>query len=143
MAVVVFDPQAFLAAYPRFADPATGEGLLTDAQLQQAFDVACLLLDNTDASPVPYDPDKGVMARKTLLYLIVCHLATLALWPMGQSGPATGATQGSVSVSFSPPQNTGNGFWGQTPCGQAYWQAIRAYAAGGRYYAAKHCHPWG
>ena len=73
MAVVVFDPQEFREAYPRFVDPKTGQPLLTDAQLRQAFDVACLLLDNTDSSPVPYDPVHGVMIRKTLLYLLVCH----------------------------------------------------------------------
>lgn len=88
MAVVVFDPQEFREAYPRFVDPKTGQPLLTDAQLRQAFDVACLLLDNTNSSPVPYDPAHGVMIRKTLLYLLVCHLATLALWPMGQAGPS-------------------------------------------------------
>lgn len=143
MAVVVFDPQAFLEAYPRFRNPQTGEPLLTDAQLQQAFDVACLLLDNTDASLVPYDPDKDIMIRKTLLYLLVCHLATLALWPVGQSGPMSNATEGSVSVGFSLPQSTGKAFYNQTPCGQTFWQAMQPYVAGGRYYAAKHYHPWG
>lgn len=143
MGVVVFDPQAFLAAYPRFADPATGEGLLTDAQLQQAFDAACLLLDNTDASPVPYDPANGVLVRRTLLYLLVCHLATPTLWPLGQSGPLSNAAEGSVSVGFVVPQNAGKAFYNQTPCGQAFWQAVQPYAAGGRYYAAKQYHPWG
>ena len=138
MAVVVFDPAAFREAYPQFT-----AALLTDAQLQQAFDVACLLLDNTDGSPVPYDPENGVMIRKTLLYLLVCHMATMALWPVGQSGPMSNATEGSVSVGFSLPQNTGKAFYNQTPCGQAFWQAVQPYAAGGRYYAAKHYHPWG
>ena len=76
MAVVEFDPAAFREAYPRF----TAE-LISDAQLQQAFDLACLLLDNTDASLVPYDPEHGILIRRTLLWLLVCHLATMALWP--------------------------------------------------------------
>lgn len=143
MAVVVFDPQEFREAYPRFVDPKTGQPLLTDAQLRQAFDVACLLLDNTDSSPVPYDPVHGVMIRKTLLYLLVCHLATLSLWPMGQAGPVASATEGTVSISFSVPQNTGKAFYAQTPCGQTFWQAIQPYAVGGRYYAARYWHPWG
>lgn len=138
MAVVVFDPAAFREAYPRF----TAE-LLTDAQLQQAFDMACLLLDNTDGSPVPYDPEHGVMARQTLLWLLVCHLATMALWPTGQSGPTASATEGSVSVSFSIPQNAGKAFYNQTPCGQSFWQAMQPWAVGGRYYAVRHYHPWG
>lgn len=141
--VVVFDPREFVEAYPRFTDPASGEPLLTDAQLQQAFDVACLLLDNTDASPVPCDPESGVMVRKTLLYLLVCHLATLALWPVGQSGPVSSATEGSVSASFSVPTATGKAFYNQTPCGQAFRQAVQPYVSGGRYYAVRHHHPWG
>lgn len=120
MAVVVFDPQEFREAYPRFFDPKTGQPLLTDAQLRQAFDVACLLLDNTNSSPVPYDPAHGIMIRKTLLYLLVCHLATLALWPMGQAGPVASATEGTVSISFSVPQDTGKAFYAQTPCGQTF-----------------------
>ena len=141
MAVVVFDPEAFLAAYPRFAPG--GATLLKDSQLRQAFDVACLLLDNTDASPVPYDPERGILIRQTLLWLIVCHLATLALWPMGQSGPVSSATEGSVSTSFSLPQNTGRAFWSQTPCGQTFWQAVQPYVVGGRYFGVRHYHPWG
>ncbi|WP_297849464.1 DUF4054 domain-containing protein [uncultured Desulfovibrio sp.] len=141
MAVVVFDPQAFLEAYPRFAPG--GKPLLTNAQLEQAFEVACLLLDNSDASPVPYDPDRGIMIRRTLLWLIVCHLATLALWPVGQSGPMSSATEGSVSVSFSLPQNTGKAFWNSTPCGQTFWQALQPYVVGGRYFGVRHYHPWG
>lgn len=141
MAVVVFDSQDFLEAYPQFAP--NGRQLLTDAQLRQAFDVACLMLDNSDGSPVPYDPDREIMIRRTLLWLIVCHLATMALWPAGQAGAMSSATEGSVSVSFSAPASQGKAFWNQTPCGQTYWQAIQKYLAGGRYYAVRHYHPWG
>ena len=137
MAVVVFDPQEWLGTHPRF------EGLLTDAQLQNAFDVACLLLDNTEASPVPYDPPAGVMTRKTLLYMLVCHLATLALRPLEQVGVMTNATEGSVSVGFQLPTVTNGQWYQQSQCGQAYWQAIQKYLVGGRYYAAKQYHPWG
>ncbi len=138
MAVVEFDPAAFREAYPRFT-----EALLSDAQLRQAFERACLLVDNSDGSPVPYDPEHGVVIRRTLLWLLVCHVATMALWPAGQSGPAASATEGSVSVSFSVPQNAGPGFYSQTPCGQAFWRAIQPYAVGGRYYAVRHWRPWG
>ncbi len=69
MAVVVFDPAAFREAYPRFSSE-----LISDAQLEQAFDLACLLLDNTDASPVPYDPERGILIRRTLLWLLGCHI---------------------------------------------------------------------
>ncbi len=142
MAIVIFDADAFRNAYPQFA-AADGKPFLTDGQLGQAFDVACLMLDNTDQSPVPYNPDKGVMIRRTLLWLIVCHLAAMALWPSGQAGPMTNAAEGSVSVSFSAPPSQGKAYWNQTPCGQAFWQAVQRYVAGGRYYAVKHYHPWG
>lgn len=142
MAIVVFDAQEFLEDFPKFTKP-DGTGLLTDAQLAQAFEVACLLLDNTDKSLVPYDPDKGILVRKTLLYLLVCHLATLALWPLGQSGPMSSATEGSVSTGFSLPTGTGDAYYNQTPCGQTFWKLMRSYTAGGRYYAKHYVHPWG
>lgn len=138
MAVVAFDPAAFRELYPQFT-----EAIITDGQLAQAFNVACLLLDNSDASPVPYDPTTGVLTRQTLLNLLVCHLATLALWPWGQNGPVASSSEGSVSVSFGLPNRTDGAFFRQTPCGQAYWQAIQAYIRGGRYYPVTHFHPWG
>jgi hypothetical protein len=138
MAVVVFDPAAFREMYPQFT-----EELLTDAQLQNAFDVACLCVDNSDASALPYDPDNQVYIRRTLLNLFVCHLASMALWPAGQSGPMSNATQGSVSVGFSVPTAVNGQYFSQTPCGQTFWQAIRPYLIGGRYYANKVIHPWG
>ena len=137
MAVVVFDPAEWLEAYPQF------QGLLTNAQLNQAFGIACLMLDNTDASPVPYDPDNGIETRKILLWLLVCHLAALALRPVNQSGPMTSATEGSVSVGFQVPTALNGQYFQQTPCGQSYWQAIKKYVVGGRYYDICHFHPWG
>lgn len=137
MAVVEFDPAAWLEAYPQF------QGQLSEAQLAQAFDVACLLLDNTDASPVPYDPSNGIETRRVLLWLLVCHLATLALRPLNQSGPMTSATEGSVSVGFQVPQTVNGAYFVQTPCGASYWQAVRKFVVGGRYYDACRYHPWG
>lgn len=137
MAVVVFDPAYFVEQYPQF------KGVLTDAQLQQAFDVACLMLDNTNQSPIPYDPEKGVVIRCTLLNLLVCHLATRALWQSGQAGTVSTATEGSVSVGFSLPTKTDGEYFKSTPCGQTFWQAVRPYLSGGRYYAIRHYHPWG
>jgi len=137
MAVVVFDPQEWLEAYPQF------QGQLTDAQLTQAFNVACLMLDNTDASPVPYDPDNGIETRKVLLWLLVCHLAALALRPVNQPGPMTNATEGSVSVGFQVPTALNGQYFCQTPCGSTFWQAVRKFVVGGRYYDTCHYHPWG
>lgn len=137
MAIVTFNPVGFRDEYPQFS-------LFTDGQLKAAFKIACLLLDNTEASPVPYNPDKGIYDRETMLYLLVCHLCTLAKWVTeGQSGPVTSASEGSVSVSFSVPQTTGETYYTQTPCGQTFWKLAAAYRSGGRYIAVKHYHPWG
>ena len=128
MPIVVFDPTAFRESRPQLA-------ALTDAQLREAFSVACLILDNSEASTVPYDPANGITDRATLLNLLVCHLATLAL--RGEAvGALASATEGSVSVSFSSPAAPGAGWFAQTPCGLAYWQAIAGYRLGGRWYAA-------
>ncbi|HDX9111824.1 TPA: DUF4054 domain-containing protein [Klebsiella michiganensis] len=137
MAIVTFDSDEFLSIYPRFS------GVLTPAQLQNAFDVACLVLDNTESSVVPYDPTNGINDRKTLLYALTCHIASMALWGNGQAGPASGATEGSVSVSFAVPDVTNASWFKMTPCGQLFWQATRKYVVGGRYYARRHVHPWG
>lgn len=130
----VFDPDEFREMYPQF-----GPDALTDGQLRQAWNAACLLLDNTDASVV-----RDVEERKTLLHLVVCHLATLALWGAnGQTRPMTSASQGSVSVSFAAPPRADGNYWRLTPCGETFSQAIRKYVAGGRQYAARPHHPWG
>lgn len=137
MAIVTFDSGEFLSIYPRFS------GVLTPAQLQNAFDVACLVLDNTESSVVPYDPTNGINDRKTLLYALTCHIASMALWGNGQAGPASGATEGSVSVSFAVPDVTNASWFKMTSCGQLFWQATRKYVVGGRYYARRYSHPWG
>ena len=142
MAIVSFIANEFRDAYPQFV-ASDSKPILTDAQLAQAFDVACLMVDNTEQSRIPFDPEKGVMVRRTLLWLVVCHLATMALWPAGQAGPMTNASEGSVSVGFAAPPSQGKAYWSQTPCGQAFWQAIQRYIVGGRYYAVKPYHPWG
>lgn len=137
MAIVTFDSDEFLSIYPRFS------GVLTPAQLQNAFNVACLVLDNTESSVVPYDPTSGINDRKTLLYALTCHIASMALWGNGQAGPASGATEGSVSVSFAVPDVTNASWFKMTPCGQLFWQATRKYVVGGRYYTRRYSHPWG
>jgi len=137
MAVVVFDATEWLNAHPQFV------GRITEAQLNDAFDVACLLLDNTDNSPVPYDPEHGIETRRILLNLLVCHLATLALRSPEQAGALTSATEGSVSTGFQIPQAANADWWMQTPCGQTFWQAVRRFIVGGRYYPFPNYHPWG
>ena len=137
MAIYVFDKEDWLEAYPQF------KGLVTDAQLDYAFKIAETLLDNTESSPVPYDPENGIVTREILFYMLICHLVTLALRPINQAGPTSNATEGSVTVGFQIPTSVNGQYFMQTPCGQSYWQSIRKYIVGGRYYDQKHFHPWG
>lgn len=118
---VVFNVAEFLAIYPQFV------GVFTDAQLNQFFNVACLLCDNTENSAV-----KDLEERKTLLYMLVCHIATLQQRGTATPGLMASATEGKVSVSFSPYTNNPN-WYSQTQCGATYWLATAKYRMGVRY----------
>ena len=136
--MVEFNPADFRAQRPQFAS-------MTDAELGGLFEVACLHLDNSDASPVPYDPP-GSVTRRTILFLIVCHLATLSQWAAeGQAGPIASAAEGSVSVSFGAVQSRpgDESWWNQTPCGSSAWAYLSKLFLGGFYVSAKRPHPWG
>lgn len=127
MAVVVFDVDAFREAYPQFV-------AFTNAQLHNAFTIATLILDNSDASNVP-----DISRRALLLNLLVCHLCTLA--QRGNVvGTQTNASEGSVSVAFSLPAHINGAWFAQTPCGLTFWQVTTALR-GGRYVEG-HCCRW-
>lgn len=138
MAAVEFSPARFRERRPQF-----DEERFPDAALERAFEEACLLLDNGPASPVPYDPERGVLDRERLLELLVCHLATLGARPLEQGGPVTSVTEGSVSVSYRVPGDGEGAFFRQTSYGETYWRAARGYALGGRYAGMVSYHPWG
>jgi hypothetical protein len=122
---VVFDPAAFIARFPQFAN--------VDAALLQAFfdEAAALYLNNSARSIV-----RDLAERSILLNYIVAHLGTLSgvLTPAGQGSTATqvgrvsSASEGSVSASMDMGQQSkGAAFWLQTQYGAAYWQATAAY----------------
>lgn len=128
MAVLEFDIAAFRAAYPQFAD-------ISDEQLTGFWDAACIISGlNTDGSVIG-DLD----ARQTILFMLVCHLATL--YQRGNvTGVLTSATEGSVSSGFAAPPYTLQNWWYlQTPCGAAYWEAMKPNRTGGKYYAFRRC----
>lgn len=141
MAKVEFLVTEFRTRYPQFKEEVAPEGWL-----RALFEEACGILDNSDASPVPYDPCQGEFSRKRLLYCLVCHLATLEIRARdGQAGPVASATQGSVSVSYVTPPVTGKSadWFQQTQCGAVYWQAIQGYSLGGFYVPGpRRQHPW-
>lgn len=136
--IVVFNATEFRTFYPKFT-----EELISDEQLDNLFQLACTFIDNTDKSRFPYDPDRNIYTRKQMLYLLVCHLATMELWGAGQSGPLTSATQGSVSVGFRSMDMWGQPWFSQTPCGRTLLQMLMPYALGGRIFTKPHFHPYG
>ena len=136
--IVVFNATEFRTFYPKFT-----EELISDEQLDNLFQLACTFIDNTDKSRFPYDPYRNIYTRKQMLYLLVCHLATMELWGAGQSGPLTSATQGSVSVGFQSMDMWGQPWFSQTPCGRTILQMLMPYALGGRIFTKPHFHPYG
>ena len=121
MAVVIFDPTAFKAAYPAFVN-------VPDALLTEYFNIATLYLSNTDCSIV-----QDIAKRTTLLWLLTAHIAYLsgALNPVpgtpGLVGRVSSATEGSVSVSTEYPTNPNNAWFLQTQWGAIFWQATLSY----------------
>lgn len=136
--IVVFDPVEFRAGNPKLTPEE-----VTDEQLQYFWEMAVTFINNTDSSPFPYDPAKGIRTRKIMLYLLVCHLATMSLWGEGQSGPLTSATEGSVSVGFQQVMMGNQAWFSQTPCGRTLLMMLRPFALGGRLAAAPQFHPYG
>lgn len=136
--IVSFDSTEFRSHYPKFT-----VDLVSDTQLESYFTLATTLIDNTESSQFPYDTELGVYTRKEMLYLLVCHLATMGTWDVGQTGAIQSATQGSVSVSYGSSGSPNAGWFNQTPCGRTLWMLLRPYALGGRLATAEEPHPFG
>lgn len=117
MAIVVFVPVDFKAAYPEFA-------AISDARCTTMFTMAAqAILDNTDNAPV-MDLDY----RTQLFWLLVAHLLTLfAVGADGSERPVgrvSNATEGTVSVGFDfelPPGSAMAPWFNQTKYGALYW----------------------
>lgn len=137
--IVTFDATEFRGFYPKFT-----VDVVSDTQLENYFNLACSLINNTESSPFPFDPDNNIYIRKEMLYMLVCHLATMGTWDVGQTGPVQSATQGSVSVSYGNLTGSVNASWfNQTPCGRTLWMLLRPYALGGRIASIPDFHPFG
>lgn len=119
--VVVFDVDEFKTLYPQFKN-------VDDTILQNYFNAATLLLDNTNQSPV-----KDLAERKMLLYMLTCHIATMKKRGDSIVGTITAATEGKINVSVNPLVNAN--WYTQTLCGSMYWQATAKYRLGVRYVA--------
>lgn len=115
-----FDVDAFREIYPQFAE-------IPDATLTFMWNNALLI------SGLENNHDYTDAQKENLLFMLVCHLATLA--QRGTAGALTSATEGSVSVSFSaPPSGTEAEWYMLTPCGAAYWQIMKGHRYGGMWF---------
>ena len=116
--VVVFDPAEFRLLYPSIT--------ATDEQLGMYFSMAETFLDNTECSVV-----KDLDARKTMLYLLVAHIALLSQQAENGNpvvGRISNATEGTVSVGLDYGTMGNNERWYlQTPRGAMYWQMSKKY----------------
>lgn len=118
MAIVVFDPAAFIAAYPEFASVPTGRTTAMFTLAEQS------ILDNTDNSPVV-----DVDFRTQLFYMLVAHLLTLLggapTTPTNTPpGRISTATEGTVTAAFEyilPPGSALAPWFIQTKYGAMYW----------------------
>ena len=117
MAVVVFDPDAFVARYFEFS------GVPFEV-LSMYFDEATLYLSNAESSPV-----QDLSRRALLLNMLTAHITALNFGVNGAAssplvGRITAATEGSVSVTVDAGAVSGSAAWFmQTKYGAAYWQA--------------------
>lgn len=125
MAVVTFDPAAFIVVYPEFTsvDPARATSMFTIAEQS--------LLDNTANSPV-MDPNY----RLQLFYMLVAHLllifgvATPTAPNNAPPGRLSSATEGTVTSQFeyNLPQGSNMAAWYvQTKYGAMFWTATAMF----------------
>ena len=122
MAVVVFVPDDFRASFPAYSES-------TDAQLNAFFMIAELIISNTDASIVCYDPDvtPAVLEREVLLDLLVAHQSELTVRGSGAVGRTNSGSEGSVSFSFDMITTGASQWFLQTQWGATFWQATAKY----------------
>ena len=122
---MTFDIALFRSIYPQFS-------ALSDTQLEFMFNNALIISGIEDDSRIPENQ------KQNLVYMLVCHLATLAT--RGTAGAMLSAQQGDVHVAFGQMTSTGGGdadWYNLTPCGSAYWQAVKRYRLGGLYFKGR------
>lgn len=120
--VVVFDPVAFVAAFPEFAT-------LPQPALQFNFLGATQLLNNTCRSVV-----KDAPTREYLLMLATAHITKLLNGsngeaPSGIVGRIDSAAQGSVKVNteYTSAPTANEAYFAQTQYGAMFWKMTAQY----------------
>ena len=129
MAIVSFDPVAFVAQYPEFATT-------TNPRMVSMFNLAqYTFLDNSDNSPV-----MDINFRTQLFFMAVGHLLLLfglapTVRPDGTidntpPGRITNATEGTITTGFQLEVTNMNGsapWWNQTKYGAMYWMSTARF----------------
>ena len=127
---VPLDAALFRELYPKFAKS-------TDAQITQWWGVACVLIDNSPGSRIPYDPPV-ILTRRVILYAALCHLAALDS-RAGLVGRMQSAAEGSVNAGFTYTDRANAAWWNQTQCGATVWQMLKPWRTGGLYFSGRRC----
>lgn len=135
MAAHTFDPAAFRAMFPAFADT----NKYPDALLSGYFSIAALYMDNNDNCLLSGD------TLQFALNLMTAHLTQLMTQAAGSmtggvgaggvGGVMTSATIDKVSVTVAaPPTRDGWQYWlATTPYGQQLWALLIGASVGGVY----------
>lgn len=120
--VVVFEPDAFIIAYPEFAT-------VDVTALQMNFDFATLVLENSCGSVV-----QDANVRERLLNLLTAHITALFNGVNGQPaadlvGRISSASEGSVSVSaeYAAGVSQSQAWYVQTKYGAMFWNLTAVY----------------
>lgn len=114
---VVFDAEEFNATYPELNADYN--------QARWAFDMACLMVNNTPNSVICC-----ACERKQLLYLLAAHILFLKNRGQGNVGKLNNASEGSVSVGYGGLGKLGESYFGQSQYGLLFWQAVSPYLSG-------------
>lgn len=122
--VVVFSYADWIARYPEFT------ATVTEPMAQGDFDEACLILDNTACSIVPYAPNAtpSVTTRKTLLNMLTAHIAAINAATNPLVGRIESAAEGTVNVTVKLEGDVATRAWfSQTKYGLSFYQATAIY----------------
>lgn len=125
---ITFNPTAFRAGFPQFADPTA----FPDIKLQAHFDLA-----TTYVSADTYG-DMTAAARAYVLDLMTAHLLALGVIIAngnysGQPGIVSASRVGDVQVTLQPPPAKGQWSWwlNTTPYGAQLVALLEAQSVGG------------
>ena len=114
---VDFIYEEFEQAYPELK--------ANEVQAKWAFDMACLIMNNTPNSVVCC-----LCERKQLLYLLAAHILFLKNRGAGNVGAINNAHEGSVGVGYGGLGKLGESYFGQSQYGTLFWQLVAPYLSG-------------